>query len=847
VIERSAAAPVEVLEGRAPRATGRPAGSSFAGVFDVVAVGAVRRRPSDVTRFVVWLLVLVLASLTADDRRPWGATLADLVGAIPDVVQPTLSSLYRWGTIAVVVVAVGTALVRRRWRFALALAGTVALVLLIGLWLVDGLDPGSRGVGASPYPAVRVAVAVGVVIVAGPYVTRPLRRVLVTVVAVAWVGALTSGDALVVDGVGGVALGGAAAALVHLLVGSPAGTPSLEQIRRSLAARGVAVDRLELAGRQVWGETQLVATLADGSVLDVSVVGRDATDARLLAKLWRSVWYRDAGVQVSVTRAAQVEHQAFVLMWAALHDVPVPRLVTAGVGGSRADALLVAARPPGRPWAELIPSSASSRPGPAEDGSASPGPSGLAAPAAVAAVGAVLHHDVLDDDVLDRAWVALRALHDAGLAHGRLDPAALLVDDRGGVAFTDVSHASTDPPPSRQALDGVALLVASAAVVGDARAVAAARRALGDDGLAALLRMVSVAALPAVDARHRGTTKARCTSVREAGAAALGVAVPEPEELRRIRPTDIVLTVGTLVGAYLLIGQLADLGAVWDTFTSATIGWVVLTAVVTQLTSVSNGVALIGSVSHQELPLRHTTALQFANKFTGLVGGTVANLALFTRYLQKRGLGVATAASSAALTSISQFVAQTGLFIVAFLVARGDFTSRVGGDDGGDGIDLGTVLVAIIVVGVLVGVAVGVPQVRTLVGRVLRPQWQSAKVNILGVVSTPRRAVLLLGGYLASQLLFALGLSFALRAYGYELSLLDFVVVNTVASLLGGLAPVPGGMGVIEAGLVAGLTAAGIPDDAAVAATFTYRAFTAYLPPIWGWASLAWLRTRDLV
>ena len=107
--------------------------------------------------------------------------------------------------------------------------------------------------------------------------------------------------------------------------------------------------------------------------------------------------------------------------------------------------------------------------------------------------------------------------------------------------------------------------------------------------------------------------------------------------------------------------------------------------------------------------------------------------------------------------------------------------------------------------------------------------------------------MLLLGGYLTSQLLFALGLDLALRAYGYELPLLEFVVINTVASLLGGIAPVPGGMGVIEAGLIAGLTAAGIPDAEAVAATFTYRAFTAYLPPIWGWTSLAWLRKRDLV
>jgi len=32
-----------------------------------------------------------------------------------------------------------------------------------------------------------------------------------------------------------------------------------------------------------------------------------------------------------------------------------------------------------------------------------------------------------------------------------------------------------------------------------------------------------------------------------------------------------------------------------------------------------------------------------------------------------------------------------------------------------------------------------------------------------------------------------------------------------------------------------------------VAATFTARACTSYLPPIWGWFALSWLRRRDYV
>ena len=71
------------------------------------------------------------------------------------------------------------------------------------------------------------------------------------------------------------------------------------------------------------------------------------------------------------------------------------------------------------------------------------------------------------------------------------------------------------------------------------------------------------------------------------------------------------------------------------------------------------------------------------------------------------------------------------------------------------------------------------------------------------------------------------------------------LVVITMASVIGGAVPVPGGLGVVEAGLIAGLTSAGIPQDQAVAAVFIQRLFTAYLPPIWGWATLTWMRHRE--
>jgi uncharacterized protein (TIRG00374 family) len=100
-------------------------------------------------------------------------------------------------------------------------------------------------------------------------------------------------------------------------------------------------------------------------------------------------------------------------------------------------------------------------------------------------------------------------------------------------------------------------------------------------------------------------------------------------------------------------------------------------------------------------------------------------------------------------------------------------------------------------------------------------------------------------GTVAGELLVAMALSVSLRAFGDHLRLPILIVVITLAGIIGGIAPSPGGMGVVEAGLILGLTAAGVSEADATAAVFIQRLFTSYLPPIWGWITLVWMRRRD--
>ncbi len=127
----------------------------------------------------------------------------------------------------------------------------------------------------------------------------------------------------------------------------------------------------------------------------------------------------------------------------------------------------------------------------------------------------------------------------------------------------------------------------------------------------------------------------------------------------------------------------------------------------------------------------------------------------------------------------------------------------------------------------------------------LAPQFASAWGNVRLIVQTPTKLVRIFGGAAITQLMMALGLGFALYAVGASAPFGGLVIVCTFTALLGGMAPVPGGIGVMEACYISGLTLLGVHQDLAIAATIIYRACTTYLPPLWGWGALVWLRRRD--
>jgi len=332
--------------------------------------------------------------------------------------------------------------------------------------------------------------------------------------------------------------------------------------------------------------------------------------------------------------------------------------------------------------------------------------------------------------------------------------------------------------------------------------------------------------------------------LREALASGAGIDVPDLAEVKRVSWTNLLFAVGSLIGIWAIIGVLSGAGDALEAIKGASWGWVALAFVFSQLPVVAEGWALLGAVVGQ-LPFGRCVALETSNTFTALVGGNVAVFAVRVRFFQRQGYDAAAAVSSGAIAATASWTVKTLLFLIAIPFAAGTFQAP--SSSGGRQNVVWIVLAVILAAGIAAALIALVPRLRRLASRRIRPHLLNIWANVKTIAAEPRRLVYVLVGSTLAQLLLILALGASLHAVGQRASIATLITVNTLAAIIGGAVPVPGGLGVVEAGLIAGLTSAGVPQDQAAAAVLIQRFFAAYLPPVWGWVTLAWMRRREYV
>jgi uncharacterized membrane protein YbhN (UPF0104 family)/membrane-associated phospholipid phosphatase len=773
----------------------------------------VRRHPGDVLRVLLGGLVVAVGALAAHHGHVFAfdANLFRLVNQLRDVLGRPLLVVMQLGAVAAVPAMAAVALAARRPRLArdLALSGGLAWVLakvvkgLVGearpVALLHGVIERVVDTGLG-YPSGHVAVAAAMVTAAGPWLPRPARRATWWVVWLVALGRMYAGAHLPLDVVGGAALGWAVAAATHLALGAPGGLPTASAIVEGLRAAGIEPDTVHPAEVDARGSVPFVVRTRDGERWFVKAVGREQRDADLLYKLWRWAAFREVEDETPFATPKQaLEHEAYLGLLAARAGVGTPAVLTATPTGD-GHVLLVMQYVAGETLDRVDAAT-------------------------------------VDDRLLAAVWAQVAQLRAAGIAHRDLRRANVLVDPDGRPWLLDFGFAEAAASGRRLAGDVAEALASLASLVGTERAVRSATETLGVEAVAQALPLLQPAALAAAT---RADLKARpglLAELRERAAAAAGTEPPPLEPLTRIRPRTLLLLVAAGFAVHLLLPQVGELRQTLGALQAARWTWVAVGLVLSAASYLAAAVAQLGAVD-PPLALGRTTLVQVASSFANrLAPASLGGIGLNVRYLQRAGMDRSSAVAAVAVnTAAGALVHVLGLLVAAVLVGH----TRLGPAHIPKG---WPVLVALSGMLAAAGLALWSPLGRR---RLVFPALRAGR-ELAGVLRRPGKAAQLLGGSAGVTLTYALTLASCLAAFDAHLPLASTVAVYLAAAVVASVSPTPGGLGAMEAALVAGLTAVGALTGPAVAGVLAFRLLTFWLPILPGWVAYRALRADGTI
>jgi uncharacterized protein (TIRG00374 family) len=147
----------------------------------------------------------------------------------------------------------------------------------------------------------------------------------------------------------------------------------------------------------------------------------------------------------------------------------------------------------------------------------------------------------------------------------------------------------------------------------------------------------------------------------------------------------------------------------------------------------------------------------------------------------------------------------------------------------------------------LIGTLLSVPRLRRWLATAVRPRLAEVGHDLAELAREPRRLGLIVLGCAGTTLGAALALWASVESFGGHTSFVTVTVVTMVGGTLASAAPTPGGVGAVEAALIGGLAAFGVPAAVGVPSVLLYRVLTCWLPVFVGWPVMRWLTRNEMI
>jgi uncharacterized protein (TIRG00374 family) len=776
------------------------------------------RSPRDVLRLVAFLaasfFLVTVAHFGEDAVLGFEEDVIRLLYFLPPVFERILSGVVQ--ILGAIVLLAGIVIpVRHRSLRILGYVWLAGYSALTVTWLVEALlnrvpppvvvNQLARraGITHEGFPDVEgLAMIAAVLMVLSVFVSRRWRRAGWAFAAVIIVLELMLSLHMPVSMFAAFAIGGAVGTGVLVAFGRPDQRPTLEAVAHALRAAGLPVTTLKPASVDARGSTPYLAT-SNGQGIFIKVLGADERSADLLFRIYRWVRLKNVGDErpfSSLRRA--VEHEAFVSLLARDAGVKTPRLRAAAAVGD--EAMLLAY--------ELI------------DGESLDSFEGE-----------------ISDDLLDKVWEQAAILRRCGIAHRDLRRANVFVDDSHECWVIDFGFSEAAASPQLLNNDVAQLLASLAVQVGAQRSVDSAVRVLGTEAVARALPRLQLNALSGATRTALKQRKGVLEQLQREVADRTGVDQIHIEDLTRINPRTIFTIVMLAALTYFLVPQLTDLPGIVARVQAAEWAWLAPLILASALSYVGAGVSILGAVANR-LRIIPTFIAQIASSFASkLAPAAVGGMALNVRFLQKSGVDPAAAATGVGLNTVVGLIVHMSTLML-FLVWAG--RSAFGSISFPNPRHLLYGLAAVVVLAIIF---LAVPAVRKILRDKAWPMIKRAARSLASVARRPDKLALLAGGSFIVTMGYILAVFFASRAFGAHLGFPEVGVIYVLGATVATVAPTPGGLGAMEAALISGFAAAGVPHEIGVPTVFLYRVATFWLPILPGWLCFRWLSRNDYV
>ena len=772
------------------------------------------RRPRDLVTLLATLavtaLVTALGTFAAQTTAGLDADLTTATRVLPSFVLFVLNTIGATSIIFVPVLVGISLLTRNRTRQlvdALLAAGLSVLTLVaISILVVQSNSPrlilaltgGIQTEGVTPLDPL-IAGLISFLVIARVFDRGKLGLIAtISVIALSFA-SLVAGQTTIVTQLVNILLGWAIGLAVRYSFGTPINRASVEKLVEALNSGGLIVDQIELSLETSEGRI-FRAVLKTGAQINVWVFDWELQGSGVLGSWWRGLTVKTSGDFRGMSIRRRVERTALLTYAIAATGVRVPEVEL--VREIEPDSIFIALENlSGSSFAEI-----NSR------------------------------KIQITASQIEKFLTDVKTMHDADIAHRSLAAENIYVTQSGDIAITGVHSGTVAATELQQRVDLAEALVTAARSSSVSVTVEIAKKLFTTKELVRNIPAIQSIAMSRKTRQYLKNNKELLKDLRKSLGALAPSADIQPISFQRINWRNILLASVSVIALYVLVPQFSQID-IADLVQTAQWNWAGIAlagSVFTYFASTSLLLAFITTKINWFKTLQAQLAASFATLVTP---PTLGSVAVNIRFLNKSGVPGPAAATAVGVSQVVIFFIHIILLVIFGVIAgtQTDFSFR----------PPRFTLVIVVIVFAIVIIMFSIAAFRNWLINKARPLIDQIGPTLAIIVQQPQRLLSSIASSLVLNFSYIISFYAALIAFGSDISIATAAFVYLAGATIGQAAPTPGGIGAVEAALVAGLTAAGVPSGTALSGVLLYRVVTFWLPVLPGWYAFVNLQRKN--